>query len=230
MLGQSFLTDPFPFITMKRLILFLSICFIVGIQVYSQSDKNDYLFSEFQSGSVYYKDGRQFTVALNYHFVGKRFQFIDPVDNQIKDFAEPELVTLLKIGERTFLHDPKDIKEVVCTDPAILVQYRARTKPQGKNAGYGGTSETSAIQSYSGIQKDGKFHPFEQENSMVLTRINKIYHIGIKNKYKQFTNAKSFLKIYPDKKEQLSNYIREHQTDFNSIGQVIQLCLYAEKL
>jgi hypothetical protein len=83
-----------------------------------EAQKEGLLFEKYQNGIIYYKDGRQFSALLNYDAHGRRFLFVDVNDgNNIKEFAEPQLISLIKVGERTFIHNPKDIKEVLQTQP-----------------------------------------------------------------------------------------------------------------
>lgn len=94
---------------MKRLVIFLIICIgnLPGFNGTAQEapvDSSQFLLRSFENGYVYYKDGRTFTVPLNYSLLIKKFLFIDQHDdNAIKEFSEPEMVATIKIGERTFL-------------------------------------------------------------------------------------------------------------------------------
>lgn len=194
-------------------------------------DSTMYLFSSFQDGIVYFRDGRQFQVPLNYHVMGQRFLFIDANDEgRLKEFADPDMVTLVKVGERLFFHDKKEIKEVLQTEPSILVKYKAKVRDKGKQAGYGGYSQTSAIESLSGIQAGGLFHKFENEDNLVLSRVDKTYYVVSNKKRKDFFNEKTFLKIYPKNKEALKKYIDDNKVNFSSISEVMALCNYAYSL
>jgi hypothetical protein len=218
---------------MKREVFFLLTYLIISITItHAQENKSEgLLFEKYQEGIIYYKDGRQYTALLNYDVYGRRFLFVDTNDNNIKEFAEPHMVSLVKIGERMFIHDPKNIKEVVQMQPPILVEYRATIKDKGKNAGYGGRSSTAAISSYSGIQSEGIYHKFDIEDTYVIsTNFKKTYYIEIDKKKKRFSTQKDFLKIYSQQKDTLKSYIKDNNIDFNSIEQVIQLCNYANVL
>ena len=57
------------------------------------------MFPEFTDSYIYYKDGRVFQVQSNYDLLKNMFQFIDK-DNEIKEFADPEMIVSIKIGER----------------------------------------------------------------------------------------------------------------------------------
>jgi hypothetical protein len=202
--------------------------------MYAQEEQRDgLLFEKYQEGRIYYKDGRQFAALVNYDVYKRRFLFVDVNDdNKVKEFAEPQMVTLVKAGERTFIHNPGDIKEVLQTQPLLLVEYRATLKDKGRNAGYGGRSSVAAISSYSGIQSEGGvYHKFDVENTYVVSEnLRKTYYIETDRKKKRFSTRKDFLKIYPKQQDALKNYIEDNDIDFDSVAQVIQLCNYAATL
>ncbi|MDH6533670.1 hypothetical protein M2101_000311 [Parabacteroides sp. PM5-20] len=218
---------------MNRYLLFLFL-FVMGYVVESaaQSGKGQFLLEEFQDGTVYYRDGRRFVVPLNYNVLLKRFFFLDKGDNnQMKEFAEKELVTFITIGSRRFLYDKKEIKEVLQLDPPVLVEYRGVTKDKGKKAGYGGTSSTAAIDNYSGFFADGTYHALEDEAVAIdVSRILKKYMVLSKGKQKFFVNASDFLKIYPQHKEVLKEYIKANKIQFSVTEDVVNLYNYALSL
>lgn len=135
---------------MKKLIYSLIICLmIVTGRLSAQEGKFEYLFNDFQKSLIYYKDGRVFGVKVNYNLARNAFMFIDENDNNnIKLFAEPDMVRILKIDNRIFQLDSKGLaQEVLNQEPYLVVTYRGKSRPQGKQVGYGGRSETAAVDS-----------------------------------------------------------------------------------
>ena len=100
---------------------------------------------------------------------------------------------------------------------------------EGKNVGYGGRSETSAVDSYSSFQSGNTVHKLETEK-LILTRIDKIFRIERNGKQYRFINEKQFLKAFPEKKETLKEYIKKNDFDFNAIDDVLQVYNYATAL
>jgi len=190
-----------------------------------------FLFEDFQQGIVFYKDGKRFNVKVNYNLVTRDFMFLDEQnDNRMLEFAEPEMISLVKVNERNFLYDNREVSEVIQSEPFISVQYRGFVKAKGKNAGYGGRSETAAIESHSGIYRDGQLYKFDMEASHELGRVTKTYQIVYKKKRQSFTNEKSFLKIFSRESDTLKQYIKENKINFNSIDDVIFVVNYAVSL
>ena len=212
-------------------LILLSLLCAFTIETQKEKTNPYFLFEKFEEGLVYYKDGRQFNVPLNYDIVNRQFLFLDSRDNNTeKAFAEIDMVTLIKVGERLFLHDKKEIKEVLQIEPSIMVQYRAKIRERGKKAGYGGFSETSAIDNLAGIHSGGIYHKLDTDNPLTLSRVDKIYHVVQDKKKKIFSSEKTFLKIYPKHEKALKQYLKQNKTDFRSVDQVVQLCNYAFSL
>lgn len=215
---------------MKRILLFCLIYIMHTSGLVAQIDSTQFLLKDFQDGYVFYKDGRQFQVPMNYSLLIKKFLFIDQNDNNnIKEFLEPEMVATIKIGERIFLPTKDGATEVLQMDPPIFVQYRGSMRWEGKKVGYGGRSETSAVESYSSFQSGNTVHKLETEK-LILTRIDKIFRIERNGKQYRFINEKQFLKAFPEKKEVLKEYIKKNDFDFNAIDDVLQVYNYATTL
>lgn len=213
----------YPYYMKSFLLLFIICCNI--LTCLAQEDHSNYLFSEFSDSYIYYKDGRVFQVRSNYDLLKNMFKFIDK-DNEIKEFADPDMIVSIKVGERTFiLVDDNEAAEIVQADPRILVQYYGQKRVK-KDLTFGGKTETASVDSYSnmiyGAGEDGK--------NTVLVNIDYQFYIEKNKRLKRFSTEKQFLKIFPKHKAQLKQYIDGYKIDFNSIGGVTKLCNYALSL
>lgn len=213
------------------IILFLCSIWIVPANLSAQTTPSEYLFEHFSDAIVTYKNGQRFKTRINYNLVDKRYVFYDPVEeNEIRIFQDIRLVAIINIGDRIFRITPKsEAEEILRPEPLLTVVYGARLREQGKPSGYGGRSETAAIQVYSSFQSDGLMRTLEADR-MLITATSKIYHLYQNGKEKTFRDAKQFFKLYPKQKKQLELFIEEKQVDFNDPAQVICLCDYAESL
>lgn len=220
---------------MKTVLYILSTCLlsmVFTLSVHAQGGESEYLFKDFQQSLVYYKDGRVFKVKLNYSLARNAFMFIDENDkNNVKLFAEPEMVRVLKIDNRTFQLTPKGLaQEHLNQDPYLAVTYRGRSRPQGKQVGYGGRSETASVDSYSSIQSAGHIFKLETEK-IIIADVQKRYTTKRNGKEKAFETSKQFLKLYPkEQQETIQKYIKTQKTDFDDPQQVLELVKYAEAL
>lgn len=200
----------------------------------ARADNSSFLFDEFKPAQLVSIDFRQFKADVNYSFVLNKFVFKDTHDNNVVKEIDPVMeIVSIKIDDRVFSISEKGIvKEILQQTPFISVQYKGRTKPAGKEAGYDGKSETSATDSY-GYLYSNKGGPMLKlkVNESVLISIDLIYEIDRSGKSKTFMFPGKFIKFYPKEiREELEAYINDQNIDFKKTDQVISLYNFAESL
>lgn len=208
---------------MRHAFIVLAILLVIPTTLWSQEKKDQYLFPDFTSSYIYYKDGKVFQVPTNYDLFKNEFIFIDK-DNEKKEFTDPGMIVSIKAGNRTFrLISGNEAAEVIQNDPIILIQYIGEKRIK-KNLSMGGKTETASVDSYSNLYSYGIE---DNTNNIELANIRYQFYLDINKRLKRFSTEKQFLKLFPKQKEQLKKYTEENQVDFNSIDQVVKLCNYA---
>lgn len=204
------------------------ICFVTA--TFAQSEDNSgFLFSRFEDGFVYYRDGRRFNVPLNYNLITGQFIFIDKNDSNLKkEFTEPGMIVAIEVNGRTFLPPSEGATEIIQSEPPFHVSYRGMVKKE-RSVAYGGTTQTASVDSYSQIRGVGAIGGTDGTHKS-LSDIDKEYKVKVGKKNKRFSNEKQFLKLFPNQKEVLSRYLEEKQVDFDNIPQVLALYNYAYNL
>lgn len=204
------------------LLSFLNVCI-----AFSQSSTTSrFLFDEYIESLIFYKDGRQFTAPVNYDLIAGCFLFIDATDNEVKEFTYPDLISFLKIGNRSFLIGPNEAIEIVQNNPLFHVHYIGKTRRAPKKTSYGGTTQTAAVDSYSSLSGNGLIGG-KQTDDRILIGIHKNYEIEIKKKRRFFYHKQSLIKLLPkEEREKWNTYIENQSIDFQSEQQVLQLYLH----
>lgn len=211
---------------MKRLLILL-FCIAEFICLSAQSKQSGYLFKKNQDAIIYYKDGRQFSVPLNYNLLTRQYVFIDKSDNnQQKEFTEPAMIVVIEIGKRTFLPPSEGATERIQAEPPFHVEYQGTSKRAGVSVGYGGTTETASASNYSGMRGNFIVGGVESDNK-ILTGIDKVYKVKVGKKMRLFFDKKKFLKLFASQKEPLEKYIIDNHIDFGVTEQVLGLYNYA---
>lgn len=213
----------------NSLFLFCCVWFTCMVNAQSPGD-SPYLFEDFQHAAVYFKDGSQYHEKMNYNLLMNKFYFIDRADNKVKTLSNPQDILLIKFGNRVFYLEGSDGIEVLPTNPVLYVQYKGNMRKEASKGAYGQPSETSSVRTYGGTYAGGgERHDFNPEKLILGSRYN-IYWIERKGKRKSFKNFKQFLKLYPKHKEELQQFIKENNVDFNDVQQISGLCIHAESL
>lgn len=209
---------------MKRLLLVCFCCINCILYLTAQDIKvlSPYLFEDFKNAIILYKDGRQFAVPVNYDLIAGHFVFIDVKDDNLKkEFASPDLIAIIRIGNKTYLPTEKGATEVIRED--FYVQYVGQTQSGSHALPYGGTTQTAAADSYSGLTGKGIVSGKKIDNR-ILVGISNNYEVKIEKKIRHFFDKKSFLKLIPkQQRNEIEKYVDSKQIDFNSASQVIEL-------
>ena len=106
----------------------------------------------------------------------------------------------------------------------ILVEKEVKVREQGKT-GAMGVATHGSVQA---IDVNARFQRVNGENNTDLTiykdEVKNVYWVLIKNKWKQFRNQVTFLKLYPKKQqESLKQQIKALDVDFDKPEDVLKL-------
>lgn len=213
--------------TMKQLIFSLIGLFCLLSNSTAQNETSSaFLFKSFQQARVVYKDGRQFSVPLNYNLITSSYVFIDKADGKEKEFSEPEQIAVIQIDDRTFLMRTGKATEIIQAEPEFYVSYTGNIKKGPQRISHGGTTETASVENYSTIAGKGIIGGV-RTNDEIVSAVNKTYEVRVGKKLKRFYNKRSFLKIFPkEKRLLLKTFIEQNNINFDSIEEVLKLYRY----
>jgi len=155
---------------MKRVFFFL--IFNLSLSAaYSQSEVIEdyhYLFPEFTQGVVLMKSGTKNNALLNYNLLTEEMVFEDKGKKFSLGKEEQELVDTVFIKNRKFFKLNNTFIEFIYHSKFDLyAEHKCSVKQPGKPAGYGGTSETSAITSYSSYLSGGLVYEYEAVDEII---------------------------------------------------------------
>ena len=213
--------------------IILSIFFIsITAAVYAQQAKevSHYIFPDFIQGTVLMKNGTENHALLNYNAAsqemifdqnGKKLAIAPPTLNQIDTVF---------ISDKKFVrHNNKFMEVLLDGEIQLFAEHKCRIIPPPKPAAYGGTSETSSVDSYSSWQTDGRLYNLELPNDFKVNPIT-VYWIKKNGELKNFVSINQIRKYYKNKKKELKEYEKEHKIDFQNNDDILQLIKFTESL
>ena len=205
-------------------VLFVLFIYLFGITIPIWSQTNNlthFLFNEFQNALIFYKDGRQFQASVNFNLLEGHYLFIDAKDKEAKQFSNPELIALLRIGERRFLIGNKETIEIIQTEPLFQVRYSGNLRKAPKKITYGGITQTAAVDNYSRIVGNNLN---ALNNDQIVTGVNKTYEMKVGKKTKRFFSKSSFIKAVPKQlRPDMESYLMKNEVNFEDVQQVLEL-------
>ena len=216
---------------MRQIYLLISFLFASCICM-AQSDESKispYLFEKFMPADVFFKDGSRYKETMNYNLLTNKFCFLEKTNNKIQEVTNPEDILSVKIDGRVFYQENNYAIEVLPTNPPVFVQYKVHIRKEADKGGYGSTSETSSVRTYAGVNANGTRYDFSTE-SLIVGKRYQHYWIEKNGKRRTFKNFKQFIKIYPDHKVALEQFIENNQLKIDYVEHVKALCVYAESL
>ena len=216
---------------MKQIYLLISFLFASCICL-AQSEENKispYLFDKFMPADVFFKDGTRYKETMNYNFLTNKFCFLEKTNNQIQEVTNPEDILSVKIDGRVFYQENNYAIEVLPTNPPVFVQYKVHIRKEADKGGYGSTSETTAVRTYAGVNANGTRYDFSTE-ALIVGKRYQHYWIEKNGKRRIFKNFKQFIKLYPDYKVALEQFIEDNQLKIDNVEHVKALCVHAESL
>lgn len=215
---------------MKRIL----VIFLLNLVLFSSFAQNrgvelsHYIFPEFKNGTVLMKSGQQHQALLNYNTLSEEMIFEDKGRKLAISKEEKEKVDTVFIeGRKFFVLNGRFAELIYRSGYELYAEYRCDVKYPGKPAGYGGTSETSSVSTYSGVYSGGVLYELKLPDDFKIKPYI-IYWLKKDGVINKFVNLKQLNKIFSDRKDLIKEYISSNKTDFNDRESLIRLIRYLE--
>lgn len=214
---------------MKQRLFFLVLLLIcISMQAQENNTKPHLLFPEFVQGTVLMKDGTRNRALLNYNKASGEMLFVQ--NKHILAFSEETIsqTDTIYIKDKKLICLKDKIVEILHHSAYTLcIEHTCDVEPLGKPAGYGGTSQTTAVENYSAFASGGKLYKLELPNNFKIIP-HTVYWMRKGNKLKKFKSIKHVQKFYKKKKEVYKEYIKQHNVDFEDQQAVMRLIDFLE--
>ena len=229
---------------MKTKRLLISLCAIFCFSsLFAQVEEigNGLLFPEFEKGFVIFKNGSRSQAMLNYCMLQKKMLYQDN-ENNIMEFANIYDVSAVIIGDKRFLPVSVGVfyEEVHTGSGSFFIQHKASILSQGKVAGYGGYSQTSAVTSVGylsitggSLERQGGIFGMQGTSRVDLVANEKfmlkkdcIYFIKSGNSYKRFYSAKTLGKLFNGQSAKIEGFAKKQSINFTKTEDISKIVAY----
>lgn len=237
---------------MKRIYCIL-ISGMVYISAYAQpkyQEISHYLFPEFTQGDILMKGGEKNKFLLNYNSLTEEMIF----EKQGKKLAVAEhelaLIDTVYIKDRKFITLNGKFVEVLYHSNFIIdrktielndqlvefsyntlldlyVEHKCKVKEPGKQTGFGGTSKTTAVKSYSSFYSEGMFYQLKLPEGFETVPYT-FYWLKKDEELNKFETMKELKKLYKEKEDLFKPYVKKYGIKYNNQESIIQLIEYLE--
>jgi len=213
---------------MKKKFITISIfVFLILSTAKSEEIINGLLFPEYQKGNVYFKNHKVVGSLLNYETVTKEMLFKQ--NDQVLSLGLTQTIDSVVIAGRVFVNYEKCefFEKTSAGNGDLYIQYISTLISQGKQAGFGGYSQVSKVESIGSMTTTdgGQTHQTDElsSNERFKARINFSFWIRRDGKFIAISSQKQVLKAFPNKKQKIQSYLTDHKIDFESVDDVKSL-------
>jgi hypothetical protein len=217
-------------ITMKR-ILYLLVFLLSFSRSYSQPEGielSHYLFPEFTDGVILMKSGLKIKTSLNFNALSEEMIFEKDGKKLAIGKNELELVDTVYIKDRKFISlNNKFFELLYHLKCDLYAEHKCSLNEPGKPAGYGGTTQTTATQSYSSIIAGGVIYDLKLPDGYKIKPYI-WYWLKKTGELNKVINMKQLMKLYDDRKDLFKAYVKKNNVEFNNQKSIIQLIDYLE--
>jgi hypothetical protein len=199
---------------------------------YTQAQVNEfshYLFPEFTKGVVLMKTGIKNEALLNYNSLTEEMVF----DNKGRKLAltkkEMEFIDTVYIRDRKFFVLNNEFTELVYHSTwDLYAGHKCRINDPGKPIGYGATTQTSAVTSYSSYHADGRIYELKLPDGYEVKPYI-VYWLMKDGKLNKFISIRQLMKLYEEKKDLARTYTKKHNVKYDDQVSIVQFINYLEK-
>lgn len=186
-----------------------------------------YLFPEFIKGTVLMKSGVKNEAKLNYNALTEEMIFVKDGKNlAMTNLADIDTVY---IGEtKFFIMKNKFVEIVYHNQYDLYAAHKGSIVDPGKPAAYGGTSQTSAANSYSSFFANGQLYDLQLPEG-VETRAVTEYWLKKDGQLQLFLNLRQLARLFEDKSDQFKKYTKENKVKYENEESLVGLIKYLEQ-
>lgn len=215
---------------MKRIYCILIANLIIG-SLYAQLKsvvKAHYIFPAFTQGVVLMKSGVQNKALLNYNTLTEEMVFNKKGTKLAIPKTDLQYIDTVFIENRKFIVlDKKFVELLNHSEWDLHIEYKCKVQEKGQSSGFGGLSETAAINAHSSLIAGGAFYELELPNKYKVEPYT-YYWLKKNGELKKFVNMNTLKKIYKGKNDLFKAYVKEHGVKYNNQEGIIQLIEYME--
>ena len=215
----------------RSLILFLcAISTIIPAEAQGEPQEGspNLVMPRFEQATVKLKNGKSYSAVMNYEKTEQ--QMIILRNDEYFLFKDKQAVDTIFMGGRTFVPAEEGFLEVLVNAPVSLYfMHKASLESEGSTVAYGAKTNTAGITHITTIfGAEGAIVLKVPENYKVVDESS--MWIGKNGSLEKISNKKQFLKLFNDRKDDLSQFMKENKTNFGNADDVTRLVLYCNTL
>ena len=172
--------------------------------------------------------GQILAYPLNYNKATEEMIFVK--EGKKFAIANPHDVAEVEIEKRVFVPwEGVFFERLSSGQISLYAQYQSEVEAEGIDIGYGAKATDTGSQDLTNLIQEGQINELKlPEKYRVINRTS--FWIENDNQREKVNSKNQYLKIFPKHKSELKSYIKEHDPDFKSTGDLMQLVAFTSGL
>ncbi len=207
--------------------LLLSIGSGINAQDNSQRPLPQFLFPAFSDGVFVLVDGTRSNATLNYNMVEEAM--ISEKDGVYRKSRNPADIDTIYLQNRVFVPVGKAFYEVLATGEApFFLENKSIYTSVGEDIGYGVKSHSVANTEMTRFETWSAVVTLDLPNNVTITKAS-VNWVKRNGTMLRFNSVKQLLKIFPEKKHQISEFISSRKLNLKDRDDLITLGNFCNK-
>lgn len=198
-----------------KLVIHILLCSVLsaGAQSNTKLVKLDhYVMDSFASGTVKQKSGQVTNQVLNYNLITKEMIFEQ--GGRYLAIAQPENIDTVFINQRKFVPvDAAFFEYLTGSSYPLFAEYTCTIKEPGVQTGFGKSTTTASVSMRALIREGGAYGLKLPDEFEVIPE--RSLHIRKDGKLFKIKNEQQLIKLFPDKKEVIRDWVKNNKTNFS---------------
>ena len=185
-------------------------------------DSVKFVAPDYSAGFVKFKDGTSARGPVNVSTIDQRIYFVNP-EGEVQVLVNEDQVSYVTFAGRTFIKSRYGYVEPIdkAGDVSLGVVRRVTFLENKKTGAFGSSAETVAVTSVNSFYEGGtRYNLGTNQNTPCRYKIIPYF---LKGEKVLLSNKKNLLKCFPDRKDFIEGYLKEHAVDFEKTDDVTAL-------
>lgn len=199
-----------------------------GNDLWSNINKEMYLYPAFTQGTVVYKNGQQYARAMNFNRFLGTIQFIENKDTLA--IANEDAIKEIIIKNDRFIYNSLCLQEIARDgDVRLLKNEKMRVADIRQVGALGNTNTSSSMESANQVYAWMNSFQLSPNEKLLLAKTSS-YFIASATGSAMPSNKKNILKLFTKNEEAIKEFIRKENTNFNNEKDLLSLTKYIASL
>ena len=190
----------------------------------SLPDSVQFTYPSFTMATISFRDGRSGTAKLNYNSLFEEMMFIDPKGDTLA-IGNLETIRHVVFNKDTFFLSDILVKQVASYGDVLLGQRIFFRVINVRKPGAMGHPTSNTVQSFRAMNTASDLRSLVVMEEITLEK-SSLYYLGDRFGKFSHANRNTLFEMFPQKRKQIKEYLKENNTSFTSETDLKKLLKY----